>query len=131
MDEEKFELLSKADWKVIGEKLTAFAAFRAWNYKWKHGGNLGLAAGQTAEDIAQEVIVKTIEGTRNWDPQRGPLMPWLYEQAKSLIDHLYQSKAHRYERRISETDDGEVFERPNGVSSIPNSRWRAGKSSNP
>ena len=107
LDRETFEILRKADWEAIGKELLAFAEYCAWKYTWSHSGHSNLAAGQTTEDIVQEVIVKTLEGVRKWDPAKGPLVPWLRDQVKSLVEHLYQSAAHRHERPIPETDNGE------------------------
>jgi DNA-directed RNA polymerase specialized sigma24 family protein len=107
LDQRTYRLLKEADWKAIGKELLAFAEWRAWNYKWRRGGHLNLAAGQTTADIVQEVIVKTINGDRRWDPDKGPLMPWLKDQVRSLIDHLHQSEAHYYERAMPESDSGE------------------------
>jgi DNA-directed RNA polymerase specialized sigma24 family protein len=107
LDPKTFELLQKQDWDTIGRELVGFAVFWARNYHWRHGGPWELAAGETVEDIVQKVIVKTIEGKRNWDPHKGPLVPWLRDQVRSEIDHLCYSRAHRYEVPIPKSEDGE------------------------
>jgi len=107
LDQKTFRLLQNQDWKAIGKELVAYAERRAWIYKWRDGGNWGLAAGKTVEDLAQDVIVKTIEGVRKWDPDRGPLRPWLRAQLRSVMNHLYHSWSHYYEVAILEGDEDE------------------------
>lgn len=110
MDPKTFKLLQEQDWKAIGKELVAFAAWRAWGYQWRHGGNWDLAAGKTVEDLVQDVIVKTIEGVRKWDPDKGELRPWLRAQLRSVMDHLYRSGPHSYETAIPESDDSDADE---------------------
>ena len=107
LDQKTFRLLQNQDWKAIGKELVAYAVRRAWIYKWRDGGNRELAAGKTVEDLVQDVMVKTIEGVRKWDPDRGPLRPWLRAQLRSVMDHLYYSGPHYYEVAILEGDDDE------------------------
>ena len=40
----------------------------------------------TVDDIVQHVILKTINGERKWDPQKGLLFLWLKYQVKSVMD---------------------------------------------
>lgn len=107
LDPETYRLLYEQDWDAIGKELVAFAVFWARNYKWRRGETWELAAGETVADIVQEVIVKTIEGRRKWDPHKGALVPWLKDQVKSEIDHLCHSRPHKYEVPIPENEDGE------------------------
>jgi RNA polymerase sigma factor (sigma-70 family) len=107
LDPETYRLLHEQDWDAIGRKLAAFAMFWARNYEWRRGGTWELAAGETIADIVQEVIVKTIEGRRKWDPHKGALVPWLKDQVKSEIDHLCHSRRHKYEVPIPENEGGE------------------------
>jgi DNA-directed RNA polymerase specialized sigma24 family protein len=92
-----FTLLQDQDWGAISKQMIAFAIYLARNYRWRKGRCWDLALGRTVEDMVQEVIVKTIEGRRGWDPRRGPLVPWMRDQVKSEIDHLCRSAAHRRE----------------------------------
>jgi DNA-directed RNA polymerase specialized sigma24 family protein len=107
LDPKTFKLLQEADWGAIGKELLAFAEWRAGNYRWRHGGNLELAEGKTPEDVVQEVIVKTLSGDRRWDPDKGPLVPWLKDQVRSILDALAKSAAHRYEITIPDGEEEE------------------------
>ncbi len=96
------------DWETIWRQLLAYVVWRAGHYRWQRGGQIELAAGEMVEDIVQEVLVRTLSGTRCWDPTRGPLLPWLQDQARSIIDALARSAAHRRGVRIPdgvESDD--------------------------
>lgn len=81
----------------ISKELTAFALWRAWNYAWRYGRGRDFALGRSVEDIVQEVIYKALSEERQWDPERGELVPWLKDQVKSIVDALARSAAHRYE----------------------------------
>jgi len=107
VDLKTYELLQEQKWEPIYRELVAFGIYWAQNYHWRHGGLQELTAGQTIADVVQEAIIKTIEGKRSWDPQKGPLVPWLRDQVKSEIDHLYHSAASRHEVLIPESEDGE------------------------
>ena len=63
-----------------------------------------LAAGQSLEDMVQQVIEKTISGERRWDPAKGPLVPWLKDQVKSVIDALANAAVRRHETQSAEGD---------------------------
>ena len=103
MDPETFRLLEEADWGEIGKELYAFAVWWARKYQWRYGKGQDLALGKSIDDIVQEVIVKTLQGDRKWDPERGALVPWLKDQVKSIMDALARSAAHRYERESLES----------------------------
>lgn len=107
MDPRTYKLLQEQEWDAIGRELVLFAMRQAWNYEWRDGGNWELSAGTTVEDVVQEVIVKTIEGVRKWDPDKGALRPWLMAQVRSVMNHLYYSAPRRYEMAIPENDDDE------------------------
>lgn len=107
LDAETSDLLGEQDWNAIVKELVGFAVFWARNYRWRRGGPWELAAGETVEDIVQQVILKTIEGKRKWDPDKGPLLPWLRDQVKSEIDHLCMSWAHQHEAPMPQTEGGE------------------------
>lgn len=83
--------LRDADWKDIGIRLTAYATWKARNYRWRTGQSWALAAGKTPEDLAREAIVKALDGTRAWDPARGALLPFLQGVVDSLMSHLAAS----------------------------------------
>lgn len=100
---DRSKLLQQADWGRIGKGLLAFTVNRIRNYDWFRSDS-ALPQGKTADDIVQEVILKTIDGTRNWDPDKGPLEPWLRDQVKSIVDALSKSAAHRHTEYLSNDD---------------------------
>jgi hypothetical protein len=91
MDRDTRRRLREADWEDIGIRLTAYAAWKARNYRWRTGQSWALAAGKTPEDLAREAIVKALDGTRAWNPARGPLLPFLQGVVDSLMSHLATS----------------------------------------
>jgi DNA-directed RNA polymerase specialized sigma24 family protein len=95
------------DWSAVGKDLLAFAEWRARNYQWGSSGNL--AAGPSLEDVVQRVIEKTISGERRWDPAKGPLVPWLKDQMKSVMDALTNAAVRRHETQAPEMDSLEEF----------------------
>src|SRR5262245_49022880 len=92
MDPDIRRLLQEADWADIGIRLTAYAVWRARNFRWRTKQEWALAAGKTPEDIARDAILKLFEGKRIWDPQRGALLPFLECVVDSLMSHLADSQ---------------------------------------
>ncbi len=107
--------LKSADWATLGKRLLAFAIWWARKYDWCVAEPLELAQGITLEDVVQHVVAKTFSGERQWDPEKGPLEPWLKNQVKSVIDAHYKSAAHRHETQLD--DEAEQDSRP--VDSVP------------
>jgi DNA-directed RNA polymerase specialized sigma24 family protein len=95
MDRRRRIELRNADWEDIGIRLTAYAVWKTRNLQWRSGHAGALAAGKTAEDLAADAILKVIEGTRAWDPARGPLLTYLQRVVDSLVNHLAQSADNR------------------------------------
>lgn len=93
-------LLRQQDWGRIGSVLLAYTISRAGMYSWRSGGPHELVGHTTAQDVVSEVITKTLDGRRCWDPQRGQLVPWLKQQIDSELDHLARSASHRHERSM-------------------------------
>jgi len=91
MDLEARRRLQEADWVDIGIRLTAYAMWKARNYRWRTRQVWALAAGKTPEDVAREAIVKVLDGSRAWEPERGPLLPYLQGIVDSLMSHLAAS----------------------------------------
>jgi DNA-directed RNA polymerase specialized sigma24 family protein len=100
----------------VGKELLAFAEWRARNYRWRSGRNSILAAGQSLEDVVQHIVEKTISGERHWDPTKGPLVPWLKDQVKSVIDALANAAVMRHETQAPEGDSIEEFVEGPGAS---------------
>ena len=61
-----------------------------------------LTAGVSCKDLVQTVIRKTWSRERKWDPDRGPLTPWLKQVIKSEISHLVLSLPHYHEQAESD-----------------------------
>lgn len=91
MDAETRRRLREADWADLGIRLTAYATWKARNYRWRTRQVWALAAGKTPEDVAREAIAKVLDGTRAWQPHRGPLLPFLQGIVDSLMSHLAAS----------------------------------------
>jgi len=100
-----FRELQAVDWGNVGKRLLAYAKWRAGLYKWRTGNTWELARGYTPEDVVQEVIRKTINGERQWDPTLGPIEPWLRDQVNSMTDALAKSGANRRELFLENGDD--------------------------
>jgi len=107
LDQNTLRLLQQQDWADLGERLVEYGSRRAWIYTWVGGGSWELVAGITVADLAQDVIEKTIEGRRKWDPVRGELWPWLKSQLRSEMNHLHDSQLHRSEAAVPESEDEE------------------------
>lgn len=109
LDPETYKLFCEQDWVAIYQQLTAFAVSRARNCRWRRGRAGDLAAGKTAADVVQDVILDTIADKRKWDPQKGALLPWLFDQVRSEISHLLYSAAHKHEVPLAGTEsDGSL-----------------------
>lgn len=91
MDLDARRLLQETDWADIGIRLTAYAMWKARNYRWRTGQVWALAAGKTPEDVARDAIVKVLDGSRAWAPERGALLPYLQGIVDSLMSHLAAS----------------------------------------
>lgn len=92
--------------------------YRAANYRWRTGSSFELALGVTAKDIVQDVIEKTMNGTRQWDPKKGELLPWLRDQVKSVVDNLAESAGHRHELPIPQKKEEPTKDDEETISAI-------------
>lgn len=112
MDLEARRRLQDADWADIGIRLTAYAMWKARNYRWRTHTVWALAAGKTPEDVAREAIVKVLDGSRHWDPARGALLPYLEGIVDSLMSHLAASSDNavlqRWHDSVPESDTARV-----------------------
>lgn len=94
--------LLKIDWKETSIRLAGYASFRARNLGWRTGRTDALAKGLMPDDIAAQAILSVISGERAWEPDRGPLLPFLKRVVDSLMNHLAESNDNsRLERFIS------------------------------
>lgn len=92
------------DWGETGMKLAAYAAFRFRNLSWRTGSDVALAKGLMPDDIAAQAIVSVIAGERRWEPERGPLLPFLKRVVDSLLNHLALSADNRRIERLFQDD---------------------------
>lgn len=83
--------------------LIAYICLIAKNrYFWSGKDEVG---GRSPEDIAHEVILRTLNGRRSsYEPSRGTLRDWLRYQAWSIVDALFKSAMHRHERSLPEEE---------------------------
>ena len=96
--------LLRVDWGETGMKLAAYAAFRSRNLSWRTGSDVALAKGLMPDDIAAQAIVSVIGGERKWEPERGPLLPFLKRVIDSLLNHLALAADNRRIERLSQND---------------------------
>ena len=96
--------LLRVDWAETGMKLAAYAAFRSRNLSWRTGSYVALAKGLMPDDIAAQAIVSVIGGERKWEPERGPLLPFLKRVVDSLLNHLAVSSDNQRIERLSQDD---------------------------
>jgi len=98
------EELLHIDWRETGIKLAGYAAFRARNLGWRTGSGAELAKGLMPDDIAAQAILSVVSGERKWDPERGPLLPYLKLIVDSLLSHLAESHDNRNIERLLPDD---------------------------
>ena len=100
----KLRLLKEQPWKEIYEELVAHAEWRALKKYWRRGTKGHLALGVSAEDLVQEIIRKAFDGTRNWQPEKRELVPWLKQQIDSDMYHLSRRQQEVF---MPEANDGQ------------------------
>ena len=115
--EEVFKKLQQVpNWGELAKEMLAYAISRSGHYHWSTGGLYDLPGGQTHEDLVQQVIVKTLDGTRKWDPAKGSIKPWLIDQMKSEIDNLAKSALHRQTIYLTSNEEkGENTQIPSSI----------------
>ena len=94
----------EADWETILAKLYVNAKWRVQNLKWASGNTTDLAMGFTVDDVVQHTVERALSGAKNWDPERGPLLPWLIHQQKSVVNNLVQSAPNRRNQFLPSTE---------------------------
>lgn len=113
MDESQIiKELYAADWVSIHRELLRYALRRVQIIEWRGsygvGGEVGeLAKGFSCEDLVQTLMRKTLNRDRKWDPDRGPLIPWLKLNLRSEIDALMKSDEHKHEQDEIDVDGEE------------------------
>ncbi len=104
MNAKKKQLLLDFPWNEHYPRLVAFAEWLIQGKNWNSGS---LPKGQTAESIVQEVIAKTFNEKRNWDPDRGDLLNWLKWVIRSDVSHLAESAANRLDGHLDLADEND------------------------
>ena len=94
------EILLGPEGELIWLSLLDYAAKLARRHGWRTG--TALPGGTSPDSIANDVLIKVIEGERTWDPDREPsLLTALKGMVHSDLGHLFSS----YEARMVEPTD--------------------------
>jgi DNA-directed RNA polymerase specialized sigma24 family protein len=93
-DEERDRALLETNWQDVAIRLTGYALWKLRNLHWRGGPAASLLPAKAAEDFAGEAILRVIDGRRSWNPERGPLLPYLRGVVDSLLSHMSQSREH-------------------------------------
>lgn len=103
--------ISLEEWDEITDKLMGFT-FKYLSQRF--GGNTQTPDGLSYEDIAQEIVLRVLHGTRQWDPEKhGDILPYLVGQVQSLVSHGIDSWSARnvisMPENTSEEDDNPIL----------------------
>ncbi|MHB0874467.1 MAG: sigma factor [Anaerolineae bacterium] len=107
MDEDTYNILWRQDWDKIGRQLVAWAVGMARASGLVYGDGWELRQGRSVEDIAQDVVLDTLSGARHYDPSKGALLPWLFDQVRSEMSNLWRSAGNRREVPIADDEDSD------------------------
>src|SRR5208283_4052972 len=82
------EVLRGADGELIYLALLSYADRLARIYGWTSGKVLPAAA--SPQSVVHDIVVKVLQGTRTWDPEREPdLLVAMKGMVRSDIGHLF------------------------------------------
>lgn len=103
--------ISPEEWNEITDKLMGFT-FKYLSLRFE--GNTQTPDGLSYEDIAQEIVLRVLHGTRRWDPEKhGDILPYLAGQVQSLVSHGTDSWSARnvisMPENTSEEDDNPIL----------------------
>ena len=99
--------ISQDEWTEIVLRLTAYAQ-RYFSIHYGHEDVI-LPRGYSASDIAQQIVLKVLEGARKWDPdQHGDLLDYMVRQVRSLTNHCLRSWSGKSEVSIEVEDEEEL-----------------------
>ncbi len=87
-----FDNMSNKDFRELFKGLLAHVVSHMGLYPWP--GN-SFPTGVTPEDIAIEIIEKTLKGDRNWDPSKIDLKTYLHGQVRSLVSHFWEEQKEK------------------------------------
>jgi len=97
--------ISQAEWSEITLKLTAYVQ-KYFSIHYGHQDVI-LPRGYSASDISQQIVLKVLEGARNWNPdQHGELLDYMVGLVRSLTNHCINSWSGKSEFQI-QTEDSE------------------------
>lgn len=99
--------ISPQEWAEISLKLHAFTQ----KYFSLHYGHedIVLPRGYSASDIAQQIVLKVLEGARNWDPNKhGDILDYMVGLVRSLTNHCLKSWSGKSEISIEIEDNGDL-----------------------
>ena len=111
MDEQQIlKELHDADWVTIQRDLLVYTLQKVRFLRWRgfrgaDGEEGELVKGVSCKDLVQTLIRKTLSRDRKWDPDRGPLMPWLKLNMRSEISALVNSDEHLHEQDENDEDN--------------------------
>lgn len=95
-------------WDEIIDKLMGFT-YRYFEARFE--GNIMVAQtpdGSTYKDIAQEIVLRVLQGVRRWNPDKdGELLPYMAGQVKSLVDHGFKSWDAKNIESMDADEEGE------------------------
>ena len=116
VDQDVFNELSE-NYEDYIEYLVARVELLARNMVWNRGDFQVIAGGWTPEDVAHHILLKTLNGDRKYDPNKGSLKTWLAYQARSVLSARVQSEANRCERDLPEDEiiEDRLFANPEAV----------------
>ncbi len=96
-DSRRKKLLDDTDWNAVSRQLIGFIINWANTNGWYGDENTLLSSGNSPTDIVQRVIEKAYSGQRNWKPDKGNLLNWLFWQVRSELSNLYAKKSSQKE----------------------------------
>jgi RNA polymerase sigma factor (sigma-70 family) len=98
------------EWDEIANGLLAFGV----RFMWEYAGNslITLPGGHSSDDLAQEIVLRVLDGSRKWDPDKhGDLSHYLRRQFRSLASHAFDSWSGKHEQEISDAEHQSPEER--------------------
>ncbi len=94
------EWAGSVDWADVGEQLVAYAVWLLRNRRilCEQWDDIGL--GQSAEDLAGEVMTDVLSGKCDYDPRKGGLLRYLKRRLRWKLGNLDCSAARRNEKSL-------------------------------
>ena len=100
--------VTEAQWAGYLKKLTLRAGYLFMAYGWGTRGRWMGPGGVTPNDVAADAIVKTLDGTRRYDPEQCPsLIAFLRHTVRSLVSHIAEAPATQRRREMVKASHGD------------------------